>query len=573
MAGGVPTMKKGLTRQLGIIIIGVFLISLIITSISNYWVTYQHTYEAAGIEAVGCANITTGLIHPNDVENLINGDRSKEKELQESLNWTTDHKHIFEDQYIISLDGTILIADGNLEKQGFSAGDSFHLDEELVQTIIETKQPAYSEIYEAGGMKRLTGYAPIFKDHDPNNEIIALNAIDFNAKIVTERTLDSVKSSVLLGLIPLIIACLVTIYIISRKTKPITLLIDYAKKIADGDLTVQKLSVKNKDEIGLLANTLNQMAENLRQVIKEFNSSASHVATSTHVLVKHVQQTNDASEEIAATMEELSAGVDTQVQTIEETSGTIQEMSNGIQQIATNAHNVSNTAVEATNSATKGNKSIQTAIHQMNEIKETVNGLSKVIEGLGERSREINHIIEIITEIADQTNLLSLNASIEAARAGEHGKGFAVVADEVKKLAEQSSNSALQISQLINAIQVDMETAATSMNVATSEVNTGIGVVTDVGHSFEQLNDYIQDVSNKIHAVTEAVQQMSIGAEEIVESINHITTISETAAINSQDVSAKTEQQVELMSQINDSIHSLSAVTDNSREIISKFKV
>ncbi|WP_010096496.1 methyl-accepting chemotaxis protein [Ornithinibacillus scapharcae] len=566
-------MKKGLTRQLGIIIIAVFLISLAITSISNYWVTYQHTYEAAGIEAVGCANITTGLIHPDDVEELIDGDHSKEQQLKESLNWTTDHKHIFEDQYIISLDGTILIADKNLEDQGFRAGDSFHLDEELVQTIMKTKQPAYSEIYEAGGMKRLTGYAPIFKDHDPNNEIIALNAIDFNASIVTERTLDSVKSSVLLGLIPLIIACLVTIFIISRKTKPITLLIEYAKKIADGDLTVQKLSVKNKDEIGLLANTLNQMAENLRHVIKEFNSSADHVATSTHALVKHVQETNEATEEIATTMEELSAGVDTQVQTIEETSGTIQEMSSGIQQIASNAHTVSNTALEATDNATRGKEAIQIAIKQMNEIKHTVHGLSKVIEGLGERSREINHIIEIITEIADQTNLLSLNASIEAARAGEHGKGFAVVADEVKKLAEQSSNSALQISQLINAVQVDMETATTSMNDATNEVSTGIGVVTDVGNSFEQLNHYIQDVSIKIQNVTEAVQQMSIGAEEIVESINHVTTISETAALNSQDVSAKTEQQVELMNQINDAIHNLSTVTDNSREIISKFKV
>lgn len=566
-------MKKGLTRQLGFIIIGVFLFSLIITSISNYWVTYQHTYEAAGIEAVGCANITTGLIHPEDVEDLINGDRSKEQQLKESLNWTTEHKHIFEDQYIISLDGTILIADENLEEQGFSAGDSFHLDEELVQTIMETKQPAYSEIYEAGGMKRLTGYAPIFKDHDPNNEIIALNAIDFNASIVTERTLDSVKSSVLLGLIPLIIACLVTIYIISRRTKPISMLIDYAKKIADGDLTLQKVDVKNKDEIGLLANTLNQMAENLRSVIKEFNSSADHVASSTHVLVKHVQETNEATEEIAATMEELSAGVDTQVQTIEETSGTIQEMSSGIQQIASNAHTVSNTAIEASDNATRGKESIQTAIEQMNEIKNTVNGLSKVIEGLSERSREINHIIEIITEIADQTNLLSLNASIEAARAGEHGKGFAVVADEVKKLAEQSSNSALQISQLINAVQVDMETAAASMNDATNEVNTGIGVVTDVGNSFEQLNHYIQDVSTKIQAVTEAVQQMSIGAEEIVESINHVTTISETAAVNSQEVSGKTEQQVELMNQINDSIHNLSQVTESSREIISKFRV
>lgn len=566
-------MRKGITRQLGIIIIAVFLISLIITSISNYWVTYQNTYEAAGIEAVGCANITTGLIDPNELEELVNGDSNKEMDLQHAINWTVDHKHIFENQYIIALDGTILVADDNFEKQGISAGDSFYLDQDLVKTIIDTKAPAYSEIYEAGGMKRLTGYAPIFKDHDPTKEIIALNAIDFNADIVTERTINSVKDSVLLGLIPLIIACIITIIIIGRKTKPLKSLNDYAKQIANGDLTVPKLEVKNKDEIGQLAETFNQMAENLRHVIKEFNSSADHVAVSTKELVIRVKQTNAASEEIAATMEELSAGVDTQVRTIEETSSTINVMSDGIQQIATSAHEVSNTAVEANDNANRGKESSMLAIKQMNEIKNTVNELSTVIKGLGERSKEITHIIEIITDIADQTNLLSLNASIEAARAGEYGRGFAVVANEVKKLAEQSSNSALQISQLINATQNDVGEAEVSMDVAKNEVSNGIGIVEEVGHSFEQLTSYIQNVSMQIQDVSAAAQQMTVGSQEIVNSMDHVTSISETASTNTQEVTARTEQQVELMNQVNEAITILSTTAEKSRALISKFKI
>ncbi|WP_245604684.1 methyl-accepting chemotaxis protein [Paucisalibacillus globulus] len=507
------------------------------------------------------------------MEDLANGDSNKNIQLQQSINWTIDHKHIFENQYIISLDGTILVADQNLENQGIFAGDNFYLDKELVQSIIETKEPAYSEIYEAGGMKRLTGYAPVFKDHDPTKEIIALNAIDFNADIVTERTLNSVKDSVLLGLIPLIIACIITIFIIGRKTKPLQSLIEYAKHIANGDLTVQKLQVKNKDEIGLLAETLNQMAENLRLVIKEFNSSVEHVANSTNELVANIEQTNEASEEIAATMEELSSGVDTQVQTIEETSETIHDLSNGIQQIATNAQNVSNTAIEAYDNASKGKEASTLAVKQMNEIKYTVNGLSDVIKGLGERSKEINHIIDIISEIAEQTNLLSLNASIEAARAGEHGQGFAVVANEVKKLAEQSADSALKISGLIKSIQDETGTAITSMQTANNEVNTGIGVVTEVGTSFEQLNSYIQHVSMQIQEVSTAVQQMTKGSQEIVDSMNHITGISQTASGNSQEVSARTEQQVEIMNQVNEAINNLSKVAENSKKIIHKFKV
>ena len=115
--------------------------------------------------------------------------------------------------------------------------------------IQETKHPQYSTIYEFGGMKRITGYAPIYKDHDPNKEIIALNAIDFNAKIVSERTWDTVKDSLILGLLPMLIACIITIWLIRRKTRPITRLIDYAKKISQGDLTVENIETKNKDEI------------------------------------------------------------------------------------------------------------------------------------------------------------------------------------------------------------------------------------------------------------------------------------------------------------------------------------
>jgi methyl-accepting chemotaxis protein len=180
---------------LGIIIVSVLCASLIITSFSNYWVSYQNTYEAAGIEAVGCANITTGLIKPSELAQVINGNKEMQTALGKKLDWTTEHKPIFQDQYILSLDGTILAEDSNLKKQGFKPGDKFAIDKNTVKMIQDMKHPQYSAIYEFGGMKRITGYAPIFKDQDPNKEIIALNAIDFNAQIVNTRTWASVQGS------------------------------------------------------------------------------------------------------------------------------------------------------------------------------------------------------------------------------------------------------------------------------------------------------------------------------------------------------------------------------------------
>lgn len=565
-------MKRGITWQLGIIIICVLFVSMLITSISNYWVTYKNTYEAAGIEAVGCANITTGLISPSDIKKVLNGDEETREELEKTISWTVEHKKLFENQYIILLDGTIVVADDNLKKQGFNSGDKFYIDKELIETIQETKHPHYSEIYEFGGMKRLTGYAPIFEDHDPNKEIIAYNAIDFDAKIVSERTWDSVKGTVALGLLPMIIACIITIWMIRRRTKPITILIEYAQAIAKGDLSVKNVETKNNDEIGELSKALNFMAKNLREVIQQVSSSAEHVATSSEDLHQIAMQTNHATEQISITMGQMALSVDKQTQSVEETSQTVKEISEGVYQIANNAQNVTATAKNASEKATEGGHAIKTAVQQMNSIQETVTGLAQAVKGLGVRSEEIGQIVEVITGIAAQTNLLALNAAIEAARAGENGRGFAVVADEVRKLAEQSAGSAKQISMLISAIQDETSKAVGSMEVVSKEVASGIGIVNTAGGSFENIEESINKVSEQIQSVSTAVQQMVAGTEQMVRSMQLITDVAELAASGTQQVSAATDEQLASMQEISASASILANMADELQIIIRKFK-
>lgn len=565
--------KKSITWQLGIIIVCVIFVSLIVTSVSNYWVSYQKTYEAAGIEAVGCANITTGLIPPRDIEEIMNGNTEKQIALQNTLNWTTEHKRIFDSQYILALDGTLLVADQNVEKQGLKAGDSFYIDPDVLKRIQETKHPQYSSIYEFGGMKRITGYAPIFEDHDPAKKIIALNAIDFDANIVKERTWDSVKGSFILGLFPMAVACFITIWLIRRRTKPIPALIEYAKKIADGDLSVGNITIKNKDEIGDLADTLNVMAKNLRELIYHVRSSAEQVAASSVELTSSAEQTNYATKQIVHTMQLMTTSVDKQVMSVDETSQTVQEMSVGVQQIAQNAQGVSTTSIKASEKAVEGSLAIKTAVHQMDFINQTVSGLAEMVTGLGKRSEEIGHIIEVITGIARQTNLLALNAAIEAARAGEHGRGFAVVADEVRKLAEQSAGASQQISQLIAAIQQETHNAVRSMELATNEVVAGIGAVNTAGQSFEQIQQSVNEVTLQIQGVSSAAQQMAAGAETMVQAMNFITEVAEETASGSQEISASTEEQWASMEEISHSATSLSHMAEELQMQIGKFKV
>lgn len=565
-------MKKNLTWQLGIIIVIVIFISLIITSISNYWSSYRKTYEAAGIEAVGCANITTGLVNPADIEALIAGDKKLLNDVENSLDWTTDHKSIFENQYILLLDGTILAADDNLKEQGYKSGDKFYVDKEVIEMIQETKHPHYSKIYEYGGMERLTGYAPIFEDHDPNKKIIAINAIDFDAKIVSERTWGAVGGSFLLGIFPMAAACVVTIWVIRRKTKAISDLIDYSKEIADGNLAVADVSVKNKDEIGDLAETLNVMKNNLREVIHQVNSSAEQVAASSEQLTASAEQSSHATEQIAETMYQMASSVEKQVQSIEETYQTVNEMSIGVQHIAQSSQSVSTAAVETSEKAEEGEKAIKTAGQQMKSINETVMGLSEVIVGLGERSREIGQITGVITGIADQTNLLALNAAIEAARAGENGRGFAVVADEVRKLAEQSAHSAKEISELLAATQDETNKAIQSMEYASKAVVEGIGIVDTAGNSFMQIQHSIEDVTAQIQEVSSATQQMAEGAAQIVESMQFVTQVAEESSTSAQKVSASTEEQLASTEEISASAGYLAKMAEELQQLINKFK-
>nr|WP_295971759.1 methyl-accepting chemotaxis protein [uncultured Bacillus sp.] len=566
-------MKKSITWQLGVILVMIIFVAMIITSLSNYLSDYQKTYEAAGIEAVGCANITTGLIDPLDIEALLKGDKKFLDHVEESLNWTTEHKKIFEDQYLLSLDGVILATDDGLKHQGFEAGDKFYIDQEVMEKIQETKHPQYSEIYEYGGMKRLTGYAPIFKDHDPNKEIIAINAIDFDATIISDRTWKSVQGSFLFGILPMAAACAITIWIIRRKTKSISTLIQYSKEIAAGNLGVDNITVKNKDEIGDLADTLNEMKTNLRELINQVSFSAEQVAASSEELTANAEQSSHATEQISVVMNQMAADVDKQVQNIAEMYHTVNEMSEGVQQVAHSARNVSETAVEASGKASEGERAVQTAVQQMKSINDSVEGLSAVIIGLGERSQEISHITGVITGIADQTNLLALNAAIEAARAGENGRGFAVVADEVRKLAELSAQSAKEISELITTTQEETNKAIKSMEFATKAVSEGIGVVDSAGNSFMQIQHSVEEVTQQIKEVSTASQHMAEASQHMVKSVQLITEVAEASSSSVQIVSASTEEQLASTEEISDAANYLAKMAEGLQQLINRFKL
>jgi len=223
--------------------------------------------------------------------------------------------------------------------------------------------------------------------------------------------------------------------------------------------------------------------------------------------------------------------------------------------------------------AKDGGKAIETAVTQMNMIEATVAETSTKVSKLGERSQEIGQIVDTISAIASQTNLLALNAAIEAARAGEAGRGFAVVAEEVRKLVEQSQDAAKQITSLITEIQRETGETVISMQEGTKQVALGSQVVTQAGQSFKSIAGSVEKVTEQITGISEAIQLMATGSQQIVVSVREIGEISKSAAGETQNVSAATEEQSASMQEIAAASQALALMAEELQIAISVFKV
>ncbi|BDG47522.1 methyl-accepting chemotaxis protein [Parageobacillus sp. KH3-4] len=363
-------------------------------------------------------------------------------------------------------------------------------------------------------------------------------------------------------------------WMVSRMiVKPVVMVSNAVQKIASSDLTLGPIQVNNKDEIGELAQSFNDMARNLRHLIQEVSGNAEQVASFSHELTTTAEQTRTATEQIVATMQEVSAGAYKQIENIENNSQIIQEMSLAIQQIANHAQIVSSKAIEASKKSAEGRKAIEMLVQQMTLINQTVSSLSNVVKELGMHSREINQIIEVITELSEQTHLLALNAAIEAARAGDHGRGFAVVADAVRKLAEQSAQSAQQVSLLISKIQQETNRVVISMEDVTKEVGSGIQLVNFVDESFVHIYNTVSDATTQIQNVSSAVTHVVSGTEQIVQSMKQVKSITESAHLGVQGVSAATEEQLASMQEVSAAAYTLSQMAEKLQMLIRNFKV
>ncbi|MET4562438.1 methyl-accepting chemotaxis protein [Lysinibacillus parviboronicapiens] len=530
-------LRNSLTFQLGTIIAGILVVMLGITSIATYITAYNKLYDAAGVEAYGCANITTGLIGPADIEQALNGDRQAMERIGNDLNWTTNHKNIFQTQYILTLDGTLLALDKNLADKGFVPGDDFFMDEDAMAMLLDMKHPTYSEPYTFGGMNRLSGYAPIFKDHDASKEIIAISVIDFDANIVKERTWAVVRDGILISIIPMLLASIITGFLIRRKVRPISLLIEQAKQIADGNLAVKGTDVKSHDEVGDLANTLNRMTKSLQNMIITMQSTSDSLTANAVETSNTLNEMTNTVQIVANNIGEVTTAVTEGMHHAENATGALSSLAEDLQDMKVKADYSVEISHDTMKIATEGEQRAKDISNDMALIRNGSDEVSQTVQNLVVSATKIQDITTSIAGIATQTNLLALNASIEAARAGEHGKGFAVVAEEVRKLAEQSNQEVLEVEKLVQDIMLRIQHVISSTNDNTKYIEKGTNTVrltvqslSDISSAVAETVEEITGISKlmtieteKSDHVVQMIQQLTQAIREIEETMNHIT--------------------------------------------------
>ena len=356
--------------------------------------------------------------------------------------------------------------------------------------------------------------------------------------------------------------------------KPISVLAEDAARINRGDLSqTVTVALDRQDEVGRLGRAFSEMLENIREIVLHAVKIAREVANSTHQLSANAEENSSAAEEIASTVQEMSVEADKQTENVRAVTDLVNRNSDFIKELVTIAENVSEAALEVMEKAETGNKSIATAVRQMNTINKVVTDSAKEVFDLGERSKQIGQIIKTITDIADQTNLLALNAAIEAARAGEQGRGFAVVAEEVRKLAEQSSEAAAEISEMIKGVQEETYEAVKLIEEGTEEVKTGLQVMGEAGKAFQGVRRAVRHISQQAEASSQAARDLEEASRTIAESMDSVVMFAQNVAASTENVAAVTEEQAASMEEVTSSAIVLSQMAEELQKSLSHFTV
>lgn len=443
---------------------------------------------------------------------------------------------------------------------------------ESVGQVVLKEDMEYQGVADVVGVENQTIYRPI---KDSQGETIGIFYVGVPNTPYEEMVQDFRRTLVLVTLVIIGVSIVIAISFSNDINRPLQSLVEAMHKIGNGDLRAN-LDIKRKDELGILSDSFLKMLSNMKAIInvigkgseavkessQQLTFTSQQVAAATVDIVNGVNHLAEASKEqrskvdiaeevivqVRGAIEEISLGAQEQSVSMSETRLAVDEVNKAIADIATNIQGVAEAANLTVEVARSGGKVLDKTLSGMKDIQGTVANSAKKIEDLGERTKEIDDIVQVISDMAEQTNLLALNAAIEAARAGEHGKGFAVVADEVRKLAERSNQSTRQIRVLVEGIQEETKQAVSSMQEGTEKVSEGVKYVEETGVELKKIIETVNVTNEQIQGITASVEQIVANSQDALRAVDRVSDITQTNT-------TATEEMVASSGEISSAVH------------------
>ncbi|MCR8659077.1 methyl-accepting chemotaxis protein [Paenibacillus endoradicis] len=345
-------------------------------------------------------------------------------------------------------------------------------------------------------------------------------------------------------------------------------------QLAKGDFTIpvdEKLLLR-KDELGSLGRSFEDMRTQLKQMIDQLRAISDQVVVSSDDMYSSSTQVAEATDHIASTMEDIAGNAQASAKASQLTSTSMNETNAGLHRITLSANHVFEAASVSNKLAANGTKMMNGAMTQMDNIYHSVAQSSELLEQLAKQTEEVRSFVDVISSIANETNLLALNASIEAARAGDEGRGFSVIAQQVHKLAAQSQTSAKQAIEIVEHITNSTTKVMTAMGKGQVEVNSGVQAIKEAEHAFLKINNSMQEMTGDLEEISAASQLLTVASDEVTGQMSGMNQMAQQTAASSESILAATEEQTASLQEVASGSSELRNMALNMNEQMKKFK-
>ena len=417
----------------------------------------------------------------------------------------------------------------------------------------------------------LSGYAPVF---DSSGKVDSIVGVDIDALYIINQKKEINNEIIFNILLSIFITVLLALFLARSIVKPIRFLVHKFENLSEsgGDLT-NKNNINTEDELQDLGDALNKFIDNIKEIVVQTIASSEKINNFSDTFRVSIEESKYKMNEIDRSVHSIAKGIGEESDNLSQISEIVENISEDIREKEENIGIINSSFGETKNLVLRGLDAVENQNRKTHENFEAFNKVNQVIGDLANRAKEVQLILDTIKNISSQTNMLALNAAIEAARAGEYGRGFAVVADEVKKLAEETDESASNISLILNRISSDTELALKEIKAAGIIAQDQKVAVEVTGKTFSEIAGEVERMAENVDKITISLKEISSNTFEMKENIKNIYNLSEENATMGEEAASSCDEQSKLMSEMSVTVEELSKLSHNMKENISKFKV